>query len=282
MSIKRIISCSDIHIPSLKGMDELKEHLQRFILQCHKVVANGESADDVRIVVGGDLFHNKIAITNESIITAYWFLSELGKVAKTIVFAGNHDMLMNNTDRVDSITPIFEIGELQNVVYLDKEMGYKSGIYEDDNVAWCLFSSFSGFNTPDIKMHKETNKDKKFTYVGLIHADVNGAITVTNYTTDNGIDPSVFEDCDFVIAGHIHKRQEIKKNGVRIVYCSSIKQRDFGESVTGHGFILWDIEDPEDITYKSVNIPDEDGGYYKFTINDISDLENDKEELMNY
>jgi len=278
--ITKIIACSDIHIPSLKGMDELKEHLQRFILQCHKVVADEESADNVRIVVGGDLFHNKIAITNESIITAHWFLSELGKVAKTIVVAGNHDMLMNNTDRVDSITPIFEIGEVKNVVYLDKELDYKSGIYEDDNVAWCLFSSFSGFNTPDIKMHKETKKD--MVYVGLIHADVNGAITVTNYVAENGIDPAVFEDCDFVIAGHIHKRQEIKKNGVPVVYCSSIKQMNFGESITGHGFVLWDLEDTDDITYKYVTVPDDDGGYFKFSINDIEDIRNDKEELMNY
>ncbi len=280
--ITKIIACSDIHIPALKGIDELKAHLERFIAKCKKVIKEEDSPENVRIVVAGDIFHNKITVTNESILCANWFFSELDKLCKTYIIIGNHDLLMNNTDRVDSLSPLFEIGNYKQVMFLDKELGCKSGIYEDDNVAWCLFSSFSGFNTPDIKMHKETNKGKKFTYVGLIHADVNGAITVTNYTTDNGIDPSVFEDCDFVIAGHIHKRQEIKKNGVRIVYCSSIKQRDFGESVTGHGFILWDIEDPEDITYKNVNIPDEDGGYYKFTINDISDIENDKEELMNY
>lgn len=279
MSISKIIACSDIHIPSLKGMNELKTHLQKFINKCKKIV-DEEDDDSVRIVVGGDIFHNKIAITNESMIMAHWFLSELGKVAKTIVFAGNHDMLMNNMDRVDSITPIFEIGELKNVIYLDKELDYKSGIYEDDNIAWCLFSSFSGFNMPDIKMHKEGKKD--MLHVGLIHADVNGAITVTNYVAENGIDPAIFGDCDFVIAGHIHKRQEIKKNGVRVVYCSSIKQMNFGESVTGHGFVLWDVEDPEDIEYKYVDIQDEDGGYFKFSINNISDIENDNEDLINY
>lgn len=280
MSITKIIACSDIHIPSLKGMNELKAHLQRFITQCHKVVTNEESAENVRIVVCGDLFHNKIAITNESIIMAHWFLSELGKAAKTIVIAGNHDMLMNNTDRIDSITPLFEIGELDNVVYLDRELGYKSGILVDDNVAWCLYSSFDEFNTPSVAMHKENNTG--LVYVGLIHGDVNGAITVTNYVAEHGIDPAVFACCDFVIAGHIHKRQEIKKNGVPVVYSSSIKQQNFGESISGHGFVLWNLEDPEDIEYKYVDVPDEDGGYFKFRVKDLEDIQEDNEELINY
>ena len=163
-----------------------------------------------------------------------------------------------------------------------KELDLKSGVYTDDNIAWCLYSSFTGFNTPDIAMHKEVNKDKDLIYVGVIHGDVNGAITTTNRVTDNGLDPGIFDGCDFVIAGHIHKRQEIKKNGVRIVYCSSIRQRDMGESINGHGFVLWDVEDKEDIEYKYVDIPNVDGGYYKFVVNSISDIENDKEELLNY
>lgn len=283
--ITKIIACSDIHIPSLKGIDELKELLSLFIERCKKVVDEEGNPENVRIVVCGDIYHHKIAITNESILCANWFFSELDKVCKTYVVIGNHDFLMNNTVRVDSLTPLFEVGKYNQVIFLDKELGYKSGIYDDDNVSWCLYSSFTGFNTPDIKAHKEENKGKETptdTYVGLIHGDINGAITVTNFVSENGIDAGVFEECDFVIAGHIHKRQEIKKNGVRIVYCSSITQKEFGESVTGHGFVLWDIEDNDDITYKYVDIPNKDGGFYKFEINDISDIENDNEELINY
>ena len=282
LKIRKIIACADIHIPALKGIPELKEHLQKFIDSCKKVVTEEGDPNFVRIVVAGDVFHNKIDITNESELCANWFFSELNKICKTIVIGGNHDFLMNNTDRVDSISSLFEIGTYENVIFLDKELDFKSGIYEDNNVAWCLYSSFAGFNTPDIAMHKEANKDKEYVYVGLIHSDVNGAITVTNYVSDKGVDPAVFDGCDFVIAGHIHKRQEIKKNGVRIVYCSSIKQRDFGETVTGHGYVLWDIEDPDEIEYKYVDIKDEKGGFFAFGIKDINDIENDNEELINY
>lgn len=285
MAINKIISVADIHFPNLKGIAELKDTLCKFIEQCKSIIKEEGEPENVRIVILGDIFNSKINITNEVITCVDWFFKELDKLCKTIVIAGNHDFLMNNTDRMDSLSPLFEIGAYKQVVFLDKELGYKSGIYDDDNVSWCLYSSFTGFNTPDIKAHKEMNKGKEKQteiYAGLIHGEVNGAITVTNFVSENGIDAGVFDGCDFVIAGHIHKRQEIKKNGVRVVYCSSINQKGFGESVTGHGFVVWDIEDTDEITYKYVDVPNEDGGFFKFEINDISDIENDKEELMNY
>jgi DNA repair exonuclease SbcCD nuclease subunit len=281
MDISKIIACSDIHIPSLKGIEELKEILTTFINQCKKIVEE-EGAENVRIVILGDIFHQKISITNESILCANWFFSELDKLCKTFVIIGNHDFLMNNTGRVDSLSPLFEIGTYKQVIFLDKELGYQSGIFVDNNIAWCLYSSFTGFNTPDINIHKETSINKPDLYVGLIHGDVNGAITTTNRVTENGLEPAVFDGCDFVMAGHIHKRQVIKNGDVNIVYCSSISQKDMGESITGHGFVLWDVEDPEEVEYKFVDVPNPNGGYFKFEINDISDIMDDKEELLNY
>ena len=283
--ITKIIACSDIHIPQLKGITEIKEILSRFLTECKKIVEGEDGPENVRIVVAGDIFHNKNQITPESIMAANWFFSELDKICKTFIVIGNHDFLMNNTGRVDSLSPLFEIGSYKQVYFLDKELGLQSGIYKDDNIAWCLYSSFTGFNTPEIEMFREADSgtsNPADVYVGVIHGDVNGAITTTNRVTENGLDPGIFDGCDFVIAGHIHKRQEIKKNGVRIVYCSSIRQRDMGESINGHGFVLWDIEDPEDIEYKYVDIPNPNGGFYKFVVNDISDIQNDKEELLNY
>ena len=77
------------------------------------------------------------------------------------------------------------------------------------------------------------------------------------------------------------KRQELKKNGVKIVYCSSIKQKEFGETITGHGYVLWDISDYEEPTYECVDIPNENGGYFQFEINSIDDIKEDREELIN-
>ena len=276
--VKKIIACADIHFKNLQGIDELKEVLSTFIKQCQNIINKEESSENVRIVVAGDIFDSKISISNESNVAVDWFFKELNKLCKTIVIAGNHDMAMNNMQRIDSLSAIFQIGNYENVIYLDKELNYNSGCYNDDNIVWCLYSSFSGFSSPDIKSHKiQFGEDK--TYVGLIHGEVNGATTPTNHITENSLDGNMFEGCDFVIAGHIHKRQEIKKNGIKIVYCSSITQKNFGETIYDHGFVLWDIED--DPFYTFIDVNNDNGGYYKFKINHIDDIDNDLEELIN-
>ena len=111
--VTKIIACSDIHIPQLKGIDEIKEILSRFLTECKKIVENEDGPENVRIVVAGDIFHNKNQITPESIMAANWFFSELDKICKTFIVIGNHDFLMNNTGRVDSLSPLFEIGSIR-------------------------------------------------------------------------------------------------------------------------------------------------------------------------
>ena len=234
--ITKIIACADIHFRNLEGLTELQEVLNNFLEKCREIVSKEESPDNVRIVVGGDIFESKINASNESFLAVGWFFRELNSICKTIVIAGNHDLVLYNLQRVDSISPIFQIGDYQNITFLDAALDYQSGIYEDDNVVWCLYSIFNDYNRPDIEEAKIRYPGKKL--IGLVHGDVNGASAFNGRVTENGLDAGVFKGLDFVIAGHIHKRQEIKKNGVRVVYCSSIKQKDFGETVTHHGFVF--------------------------------------------
>lgn len=279
MAIKKIIACADIHFRNLEGLNELQDTLNIFLDKCREIVAGEQSPDDVRIVLAGDIFESKINTSNESTIAVGWFFRELNKICKTIVIAGNHDLALYNLQRIDSISPLFQIGDFENVVYLDAELGYQSGLYEDDNVVWCLYSIFDDFNRPDIEEAKLRYPDKKL--IGLFHGDVNGAVNFVGRMTENGVDSGVFEGLDFVIAGHIHKRQEIKRNGVKIVYCSSIKQKDFGETVNQHGFVLWKLT-PKTNSYEFIDIVNPNTGFYKFKIDSIKDIEENKEELINY
>ena len=50
-----------------------------------------------------------------------------------IIVAGNHDLLENNRDRLDSLTPIIEIMNNPYVSYFTE-----SKCYEDDNIV-CVF-----------------------------------------------------------------------------------------------------------------------------------------------
>lgn len=274
--IKHIIHCGDIHIKNLRRLDEITEQLEKFLNECRDI-ANKKGADSVRIVVAGDIFSQKINISNEAKLVAAWFFRELDSITKTIVIAGNHDFLMNNKSRVDSLTPIFEMGNYKNVFYADKELGYQSGCIVDDNVVWCLYSSFDDFNAPeDLEYTKSINPES--TFVGLFHGEVNGAKTDVGYMMERGLDGEYFNGMDFVCAGHIHKSQEIKKNGVKIVYSGSLIQQDYGENVTGHGYALWNVEKK---TWKHREIENHDHGFYKVVIKDENDITENNETFMN-
>lgn len=277
--ITKLIGIADIHIPNVPNkINDLKKICQSFFRQAKKIVKDAGGPENVRIVVAGDIFETKLEISNECLLTGYWFFRELEKICPTIIIAGNHDLNMLNLTKIDSITPLFEMADFNQVRYLDKEFGYKSGYVKDDNIVWCLYSTFSGFEKPEFLADKEANKGKGYKYIGLIHGDINGATTAQNRVTENSLSVNLFDGTDFVIAGHIHRQQIIEGNNTNIVYCSSLKQKDFGETVSGHGFVLYDVETGD---FKFVETPNKENGFYKYSITDLSDIDNDKEILLN-
>lgn len=273
--IKHIISIGDVHIRNIKRLEETSEALERFVDYC-KTFMETHNPEEVRIVIAGDVFDQKINVSNESKILVSWFFRELNKIAKTLVICGNHDYLMNNASRVCSLTPVFSMSNFDNCHYLDMDMGYVSGCIVDENVVWCLFSTFEDFNRPEIDLLRAEHPDK--TFVGLIHADINGAKTDVGRVTEKGLDADYFQGLDFVIAGHIHKRQEIKKNGVKIVYCGSLMQNNMGENLSGHGGLIWDVEEK---TYETFDLDRGEYGFYKFVIENEDDIDNDLEKILN-
>ena len=273
--VKKIITIADIHIRNVRRHEEYTEYFIKFLNNVKELVKDYDK-DEVRILVLGDLVHQKIQISNELNLLLSWFLRKLNNIAKTIVIAGNHDLLVNNKDRIDTLTPIFSIANFDNTYYADKELDYHSGCIVDDNIIWALYSIFDDYQKPNIDVIREHNP-KCDTVIGLFHGDVVGAVMDSGEVTDSGISGDRFEGCDFVCAGHIHKRQELKRKGVSIVFTGSFIQQDFGENVTEHGFTVWDVESR---TYEHHNIEGE-YGFYKFQIKDINDVDEDIERLIN-
>ena len=251
---------------------------ETFFRQAKKIVKDAGGPEFVRIVCCGDVFDAKLEISNEGLLTGYWFLKELDKICPTIVIAGNHDLNLQNLSKIDSITPIFEMADFNQTRYLDMDFGYKSGFLKDDNIVWCLYSTFVGFEKPAFVPDKETNPDKSVKYIGLIHGEINGATTPNNMVSDTALDVKLFDGTDFVIAGHIHKQQVIPGNKTSIVYCSSLKQKNYGETVTGHGFVLYDVETGN---FEFVETPNEKTAFYKYSITSLDDVDNNTEKLLN-
>lgn len=273
--IKKIFHIADLHIPNTEDNRPYMEMIKQALAELLKETKKLEN-DEFRIVIVGDVFHNKIKTTNEAKKIFHETLNYLNAIGKTIIIAGNHDMLENNHDRIDSISPTFDIKDVYpNITYADKALDYKSGYIKDENVIWALYSMFDKFAKPNIDGLREQYPDCKI--IGLYHGDIVGAVTDVGRMSENGIDTDVFKECDCVLAGHIHRQQEIKKNGVPIVYSGSLFQQNSGENTTGHGFLIWDLET---MKYKHHEVTN-NYKTYKFKITSYEDVSEDTEKLLN-
>ena len=275
MAIKKIIHCSDIHINNVLRHEEYAEQLTKFIEKCQEI-AQDYDKDEVRIVIAGDLLHSKNNISPELITFVSTFIRQLEDIAKVIVVAGNHDLLVNNVSRKDAISSIFETAAFANAYLLDMELSYNSGYIVDDNITWCLYSIFDDFKKPNIQEAKEQYPNN--INVGLYHGMIVGSMLYNGNIVDCGVEGDVFQGCDCVMAGDIHKHQIIKRNDIDIIYPSSLIQQNYGETITQHGFVVWDVN-----TLSNTFIPlESDYGMYKFEIKSIDDIDSDKEILVNY
>ena len=275
MSIKKIIHCSDIHIKNFLRHEEYAIQLTKFIEECKKNT-QGLNKDEIRIVIAGDIIHQKNQISPELITFVATFLRQLQNIGKVIVIAGNHDLIVNNQSRKDAISSIFETAQFENTYRIDMELGYQSVYIIDENITWALYSIYDDFNKPNIDEAKNDYPDN--IVVGLYHGMVIGSKFYNGTVADSGLDSKIFDDCNMVMAGDIHKHQEISFHNVPIVYPSSLIQQNYGETVTQHGFVVWDIENN---TKEFIEL-ESDYSMYKIEISSIEDIDNDKEILVNY
>ena len=74
------------------------------------------------IVITGDILHSKTELLPECIELTRNFLSECAKLMPTIIIAGNHDLNINNNERLDGLTPIVN-GVDNDLPSLSKESG---------------------------------------------------------------------------------------------------------------------------------------------------------------
>lgn len=189
--IKKVAHTADIHIRLFKRHEEYLEQFEKFFKECEE-----EKPD--RIVVVGDLVHSKNQMTPELIRMVTTFLGKCSKIAKTVVTLGNHDFLANNLDRMDALTPIISTMDNPNIMFLPH-----TGCFEDENVVWCVYGHMEGSQRPDVEKAREEFGDK--IYIGLYHDPLIGLKTNVGFEFEDGKDISIFEGCDLVMCGDIHK-----------------------------------------------------------------------------
>lgn len=270
MAIIKVVHMADIHIRTFRMHDEYKDSFNHLLIDLREQLKDF-SRDEIRIVIAGDLVHQKIVISNEQLILGTWLIKELEKIGPVVIIAGNHDMLESNKDRMDSITPMIQFLPDSNVTYFKE-----SKCYLDENIVWCVYSIFEENKRPDIEAaRKEFGQDKL--YIGLFHGPIIGTSTDIGYVIDHGAGLEIFDGLDICMCGDIHKRQLINHNGIPIVMPSSLIQQNYGENLSNHGYLIWDANDK---TFIERNVRN-DYPYYCFKIKSLEDIENNLEKLTN-
>ena len=183
--------------------------------------------------------------------------------------------MIGNTQRMDTLSAIFTASQFKNAIHLDGYFGYDSGIYVDNNITWALYSIFTDFKRPDIEKVRKDYPNN--TVIGLFHGPICGSSLSNGTKMETGISTDIFDGCDFVMAGDIHKRQMIKYKDTRIVYPGSLIQQNTGETITEHGFAVWNIPKK---SYEFIDLP-LDYELFNYEIKTPEDLDNDKEILIN-
>ena len=261
--IKKIIQIADIHIRTFKRHDEYLEQFKKFY-----ALAKEEKPD--RIVIVGDVVHQKIQMSPELVSMIMDFLIKCSEIAKTVVLIGNHDFLTNNMERLDALSPVIEAMNNPNIMYFKH-----SECIEDDNVIWVPISLMDDNKVPETFNPKKKVKGK--TYIGLYHSPLSGIKTDLGFSFGDVYSLDNFVGLDWVLAGDIHKRQVIQESDPTIIMVGSMIQQNFGETIKAHGYCSIDLENK---TYNFVDIPN-DYGFYQFKLKTLEDIEAGTEEMLN-
>ena len=265
-----VLHIGDIHIRLMQRHQEYTETFQKLYKAVEK------TPQSTLIVVAGDILHNKSDLSPESVSLAGEFLKNLSDKRPTILIAGNHDATLANKNRLDSLSPIVDALNHNNLYYLKN-----TDIYIIGDI---LLNNYGVFEDPDkyvkYKDIPSIYKNEVNYNIALFHGPVNNAVTDVGYiVSNNTITTSIFDGHQMVMLGDIHRHQVLQQyddinDKPAIVYCGSLVQQDHGESLKGHGFVYWDLKTKR---FAHIEIPN-DYGFYTIEVNkgklttDIKDI----------
>jgi DNA repair exonuclease SbcCD ATPase subunit len=278
MVYKKILHISDIHIKLQKGHEEYREVFKRL----YEKISN-YNYEETLIVITGDILHDRISLTPESIILCTEFLKELSSRLKTILIAGNHDGFLNSSERIDNISGVLYGKDIKDLYYLKD-----SGIYEYENILIGVSSVFQEeiLSSKELDNYIESHGLKDRTKIALYHGGV-GSLKLQNlYMAKGEKTLDDFIGYDYTLLGDIHLHQYLDKEK-RVGYAGSLISQNYGECDDNHGYILWDIEKgvshfekiKNEYQYKTCFIEEENLIIDKIKFNIVEEIEDIKKYL---
>lgn len=247
--VNKIYHIADVHIRNLKRHKEYRDvfsHLYGHILTTME-------ENDI-IVIAGDIVHAKTDMSPEVVDLTQEFFTRLADLLPTIVIPGNHDANLNNSSRLDALTPIVNALKHPNLFYLKD-----TGAWSLGNVTFVHQSVWD--NSPGFPPASDYKGDVK---IGVFHGPVDKIETEHGFAIENkNINVGNFDGYDMVLLGDIHKPNNAVQGVETIKYPGSLIVQNHGEAkYPDHGILVWNVETREN---KFVKIPN-DYGYVTIDI----------------
>ena len=227
MVINKIYHLADLHIRNLQRHKEYRLVFKKFLKQVKE-----DKIEDSIIYIAGDIAHAKTEMSPELVQEISWFLTECSKLRETVLITGNHDCNLNNSHRLDVLTPIIDNLKNDRIHYLRD-----TGVYPIHNLTFVVYSILD--NKENWPKGRDIEGENK---ICLFHGPVNKAQTDIGYTvSSNSFQVDMFDGFDMALLGDIHKRQTFGKGYEWVAYAGSMIQQNHGELLENHGYLLWDV-----------------------------------------
>ena len=185
-----------------------------------------------KVIVLGDLFHNREQITVDVLNDVFSFFKRIHKEQDWIVFPGNHDIFLKNSWEINSLTPLDNY-----ITVIDKITSFKIG---SRNFVVLPFIHYESTYMKELKkLEEEYNEDTiLLTHIGVNNAVNNSCFLIKYWSAVN------FVDCKFnlVLTGHFHNYQVIDD---KVCYPGSPIPFKFDEGGVPHGFLDLDVDELE-------------------------------------
>lgn len=252
--IKHILHFADIHIRN-GDLDRSRYHEYRNVMS--NVLAYMDRLESVAqkqalTVIAGDLFHHKGRMDTPALKLYFWWMDELLSRTPVIMICGNHDYRQEDPKQPDMLEtmvlpytqkktkhPLYYLSKTDHYVYANigfgvmsikdtLKMGNTSGIVKE----------LPKYPDPDVFSTVENISHR----IALFHGSISqSALPNEQRISDmNGYPLEWFQGYENVMLGDNHK-QQLHKKPFTWAYPGSLIQQDFGETVFGHGFMLWDL-----------------------------------------
>jgi DNA repair exonuclease SbcCD ATPase subunit/DNA repair exonuclease SbcCD nuclease subunit len=247
--VNKVYHIADVHIRNLKRHKEYRDVFS----QLYGYILSTMEENDI-IYIAGDIVHAKTDMSPEVVDLTQEFFTRLSDLLPTIVIPGNHDANLNNTSRLDALSPIV------------KALGHPNLFYLKDTGAWSLGNMTIVHQSvwdksPGFPPAVDYKGDVK---VGVFHGPVDKIETEHGFAIENkNINVGNFKGYDMVMLGDIHKPNNAVQGVDTIKYAGSLIVQNHGEAkYPDHGILVWDVETrtsefvriPNDYGYVTVDI----------------------------